>query len=115
MSITAFFAVCILSIDFMIYFFFKLVYGEKHRAKPRRLPSEYYSASSAYLVPARKDRPTRTGNILSMPPGKPQLSGAKALAEQRNAVTPSGDSAELAAHRRIVSLYAHAGSGRKAS
>ncbi|HKD52331.1 MAG TPA: hypothetical protein VKB90_16105, partial [Candidatus Acidoferrum sp.] len=33
-----FFALCILSIDFKICFFFKLVYGEKRRAKPRRLP-----------------------------------------------------------------------------
>ena len=41
-SITVFLALCILSIDFMIYFFFKLVYGEKRRAKPRRLPSQYY-------------------------------------------------------------------------
>lgn len=35
---SGFFALCILSIDFKIYFFFKLVYGEKRRAKPRRLP-----------------------------------------------------------------------------
>jgi len=43
MSLTVFFALCILGIDFMIYFFFKLVYGEKRRAKRRRLPPGYYN------------------------------------------------------------------------
>jgi len=47
MSLTVFFAFCILGIDFMIYFFFKLVYGEKRRAKRRRLPPGYYNDGSS--------------------------------------------------------------------
>jgi len=43
MSLTVFFALCILGADFLVYFFFKLVYGEKKRVGPRRLPSDYYS------------------------------------------------------------------------
>lgn len=46
MSLTIFLALCILSIDFLIYFFFKLTYAEKHRAKPRRLPREFYTDTS---------------------------------------------------------------------
>lgn len=113
MSITAFYAVCILSIDFLIYFFFKLVYGEKRRAKPRRLPPEYYNASSTHLFPAKKKRPTRTKNIVFLP-SRPQLSGATARVEQRNAATLPGNSAEMLAHRRIVSSFAQ-GPSRKAS
>lgn len=62
---------------------------------------------------SQKKRATRTKNIVSMPP-RPKLSGATAGVEQRNAATPPGDSAELLAHRRIVSLFAQ-GPGRKAS
>jgi hypothetical protein len=36
-SLTVFFALCVLGADFMIYFFFKLLYGEKYRTRPRRL------------------------------------------------------------------------------
>lgn len=56
MSLTAFFAVCILSIDFMIYFFFKLLYAEKKdRVVQRRLPPEYFGDGS--LATRRSKRP----------------------------------------------------------
>lgn len=58
MSLTVFLAFCVLGVDFMIYFFFKMVYGEKRRIRPRRLPPEYYSrkgqTSPLYLVPPRE-------------------------------------------------------------
>ena len=124
MSITAFFAVCILSIDFMIYFFFKLVYAEKRRAKPRRLPPEYYDdefsadcrseSSPAQLVPARKNRLARAMSVLSMPTPKVKLPDSTGR-KQRDNAAPSKNSTELLAHRRIISLFAHAGPGRKAS
>jgi hypothetical protein len=34
MSLTVFLALCVLGVDFLIYFFFKLVYGEKYRIRP---------------------------------------------------------------------------------
>ena len=81
MSITVFYALCILSIDFMIYFFFKLVYGEKRRAKPRRLPSEYYDGgsrtsrttkpSSLYLASKQKGQPPAANRVLTMADRRP--------------------------------------------
>jgi hypothetical protein len=47
MSLTVFLAMCVLGVDFLIYFFFKMVYGEKHRIRPRRLPPEYYKENAA--------------------------------------------------------------------
>jgi hypothetical protein len=65
MSLTVFLALCVLGVDFMIYFFFKIVYGEKHRIRPRRLPADYYrrkeQTSPLYLVPARKNRLAEAG------------------------------------------------------
>lgn len=125
MSITAFFAVCILSIDFMIYFFFKLVYAEKRRAKPRRLPPEYYDdefsacrrseSSPAQLVPARKKRLPRGMNVLSVPTPKVKLPGSMERKQQRDDAASPTNLAELLAYRRIVSLFAHASPDRKAS
>lgn len=66
MSLTVFFALCVLGADFMIYFLFKLLYSEKHRTRPRRLPREYYSkeekTSPVYRSPARKSHPDLLGN-----------------------------------------------------
>lgn len=81
MSLTAFFAVCILSIDFMIYFFFKLIYAEKKdRVVHRRLPPEYYSdvslasrrskGSSPYPVRAHKSQQPNAKRILTMAAGR---------------------------------------------
>lgn len=124
MSITAFFAVCILSIDFMIYFFFKLVYAEKHRAKPRRLPTQYYDdefsagcseSCPAQLVPARKNRLARAMNVLSMPTAKVKLPGSTERKQQQDDAASPRNSAELLAHRGIVSSHVRAGRDRKAS
>lgn len=67
MSLTVFLALCVLGADFMIYFFFKLLYSEKHRTRPRRLPREYYGkkeekTSPLYRSPARKSHPDPVGN-----------------------------------------------------
>lgn len=74
MSLTVFFAFCILGIDFMIYFFFKLVYGEKRRAKRRRLPPGYCNDGlperrlcSLCSVAARKSQAHATKRVLTMP------------------------------------------------
>ena len=77
MSLTVFFAVCILSIDFMIYFFFKLVYGEKRDGKRRRLPPGYYTddfpsnrrtlPSALHSDPAPKNKPDGPKRVLTMP------------------------------------------------
>ena len=126
MSITAFFAVCILGIDFMIYFFFKLLYPEKKgRVVRRRLPPEYYDdnswacreseSSPVELAPARKNRLPRAMNVLSMPAPKLEVPGVAARQQRRDDAALPKDSAELLAHRRIVSLFAHVGPNRKAS
>jgi hypothetical protein len=71
MSLTVFLAMCVLGVDFLIYFFFKLIYGEKRRVSSRRLPPEYYKknaeASSLYRVPARKDSLAGPARVVSMP------------------------------------------------
>ena len=36
MSLTVFLAICVLGFDFLLYFLFQLIYGEKHRNHPRR-------------------------------------------------------------------------------
>lgn len=41
-NVTVFFALCVLGADFIIYFFFKLLYGEKFQTRLRRLPREPY-------------------------------------------------------------------------
>lgn len=42
MSINVFLAFCVLGADFLIYFLFQLVDGEKRRTRRRRLPSDFY-------------------------------------------------------------------------
>jgi hypothetical protein len=37
MSLTVFLAICILSCDFLLYFLFQWVYGEKHKNHARRV------------------------------------------------------------------------------
>jgi hypothetical protein len=106
MSLTVFLAMCVLGVDFLIYFFFKLVYSEKHRLRPRRLPPEYYKenseASSLYRVPARKDRFPCPARVVSMPrpTGRPtpkRKSGDRA---------PHASFAEKLAYRRITVAFA---------
>lgn len=118
MSLTVFFALCILGIDFMIYFFFKLVYGEKHGVRSRRLPPGYYDdlsygrskgkSSPLYLVPARKNQSTDAKRILSMP--APNWKSTSDVERKRRVDDgPSGaQSTELLAYRRIASTFAHA-------
>jgi hypothetical protein len=113
MSMTVFFALCILGMDFLIYFFFKLVYGEKHRVQLRRLPAEYYndastasakdSPSPLYLVPARKNHPGKSKHTLSMP--APRLDHQASAVPKRPPYVgvPRRDVAELLAYRRITS------------
>lgn len=64
-SLTVFFALCVLGADFMIYLFFKLLYSEKYRTRPRRVPREYDSeeeqTSPLYRSPARKSHPDLVG------------------------------------------------------
>ena len=66
MSLTVFFALCVLGADFMIYFFFKLLYRERHRTRPRRLPREYYSkeekTSPLDRSPGRESHPDLVGD-----------------------------------------------------
>ena len=110
MSLTLFFALCILGIDFMIYFFFKLVYGEKRRVSPRRLPPEFYddlsyggrrNKSSLYLVPGRKEQPKSLKRILSMPtPKRKSIHGATGK-QPVNAGRSRTQSAEPLAYRHI--------------
>lgn len=79
MSLTVFLALCVLGADFMIYCFFKLLYSERRRTRPRRLPREYYSneekTSPLDRSPARKShaisratrfRPTGPPRIISI-------------------------------------------------
>ncbi|HET8922337.1 MAG TPA: hypothetical protein VFN26_04995 [Candidatus Acidoferrum sp.] len=77
MSLTVFLALCVLGVDIMIYFFFKLVYGERHRNRPRRSPPHFYSrpaqskrekmqTSSVYVVPAPKSRLSQAGRVIPM-------------------------------------------------
>jgi hypothetical protein len=39
MSLTAFLAFCILGCDFLLYFLFQWIYGEKRRERSRRIAS----------------------------------------------------------------------------
>ncbi|HVH70570.1 MAG TPA: hypothetical protein VNB49_05605 [Candidatus Dormibacteraeota bacterium] len=75
MSLTVFFAMCILGVDFLIYFFCKTLYTEKHRTRPRRLPAHYYSGEQQrfelYRAPARKAR-LSGGRVLSLPERSPK-------------------------------------------
>jgi hypothetical protein len=52
MSLSVFLAFCILGCDFLIYFLFQWIYGEKHRKHSRRLAArqEKRSALSAKEV-----------------------------------------------------------------
>ena len=118
MSLTVFFALCIISIDFMIYFFFKLLYGEKKkRVVRRRLPTEYYDesfsrsrsgkSSPLYEIPAHNNRPAAKKS-LSMPAPKPELPTTGARKERQEATPPRRNFPDLLAHRRIVLLCARA-------
>jgi hypothetical protein len=116
MSLTVFFALCILGIDFLIYFFFKLIYGEKHRAHPRRLPPEYYDdsysgrrksrSSSLYLVPGKKNDPGRAKGILSMPSPQLNRSGEGTRRRRQDAGVPPRNFAEMLAYRRATARFA---------
>jgi len=118
MSLTVFFALCILGMDFLIYFFFKLVYGEKRRVPPRRLPAEYYNDSSSvsgksassplHLVPARKPRLSQAKRILSMPAPKIDPRGNTEVKRLPDAGMLFRNFGELLAQRRIASSLAQA-------
>ena len=106
MSLTVFLAMCVLGVDFLIYFFFKLVYSEKHRLRPRRLPPEYYKenseASRLYRVPARKDRFPGPARVVSLtrPTGQPTPK------HKPHGRTSSASFAEQLAYRRIIATFA---------
>jgi hypothetical protein len=106
MSLTVFLAMCVLGVDFLIYFFFKLLYGEKHRIRPHRLPPEYYKknteASSLYRVPARKDSLQQSGRVVPMP--KPTADPAPK--RKPHAHASGANFAENLAYRRITVAFA---------
>jgi hypothetical protein len=97
---------CVLGVDFLIYFFFKLLYGEKRRISPRRLPPEYYKknaeASSLYRVPARKDSLAGPARVASMPRPNSQSAPKRKLRDQ----APRASFAEDLAYRRITVAFA---------
>jgi len=63
MSLTIFLALCILGLDFMIYFLFKLFFGDRRSLIARRVAAhrEAARAEAAGLIfaPARKSPPAR--------------------------------------------------------
>jgi hypothetical protein len=71
MSINVFLAVCVLGTDFLIYFLFQLVYGEKRRTRRRRLPSDFYRRSEKsfplYTVPAGKGQVRAAARVIKTP------------------------------------------------
>jgi hypothetical protein len=76
MSINVFLAFCVLGADFLIYFLFQLVYGEKRRTRRRRLPSDFYrrpeKSSSPYTVSARKGQVRAAARVIKMPGFSPR-------------------------------------------
>ena len=69
MSLTIFLALCILSLDFMIYFLFKLLYGDRRSFIARRVAAEREAARAEAggltYVPAKKIAPMRMRPNLS--------------------------------------------------
>ena len=108
MSYTVFFALCILGLDFLIYFFLKLTYGEKNRVARRHLPREYYSESHftapLYRVPTQKNRRSDTKRVI--PFGEPRRE--RATWRKPQARTANDNFAEQRAYRRIASSFAQA-------
>jgi hypothetical protein len=106
MSLTVFLAMCVLGVDFLIYFFFKLLYSEKHRIRPRRLPPEYYKenaeALSLYRVPARKHSLQQSGRVV--PIRKP--TGDPTIERKPRGHVSRASLAENLAYRRITVAFA---------
>jgi len=75
MSLTAFIAICILGLDFMIFVLFKWLYGEKNRNWFRRsAPRTAGSQTPLYYVSGR--RTSQTGvprTSLRTRPGRPHI------------------------------------------
>ena len=110
MSLTVFLAMCVLGVDFLIYFFFKLLYGEKRRISPRRLPPDYYKrkekTSSLYLVPARKNRLPGPGPVVSRPESTKLRGEPPRELRKESRRTPPTSIAENLAYRRITAAFA---------
>jgi hypothetical protein len=63
MSLTVFLALCILGLDFMTYFLFKLIYGDRRSVIARRVAAQRAAAraeaAGLTYVPAKKIAPLR--------------------------------------------------------
>lgn len=61
MSLTVFLALCILGLDFMIYFLFKLLYGDRRSLIARRVAAQREAAradaTGLVFIPAKKPAP----------------------------------------------------------
>ena len=77
MSLTIFFAICILGLDFMIFVLFKWLYGEKERNRLLRSARRTHTAGSqtpAYYVYGRGKSQTRMDRAsLRAIPGRPRI------------------------------------------
>jgi len=98
MSLTVFFAICILGCDFMIFVLFKWLYGDKRRKPSKRsalgkavMPSQ----SPLYYFPARR-QPQRnaTGKVIYGGFGRAELRGHGAAQRGELLLVARGNAAE---------------------
>ena len=93
MSLTIFLALCILSLDFMIYFLFKLLYGDRRSVIARRVAAQREAAraeaAGLIFVPAKKIVPLR------MEPN-PSAHARTSKTRPRKSVTSNSDTKRIA-------------------
>lgn len=81
MSLTIFLALSILGLDFMIYFLFKLLYGDRRSLIARRVAAEREAARAEagglFIVPAKKTAPSRQEPDRSLRPHASEHRAAK--------------------------------------
>jgi hypothetical protein len=86
MSLTIFLALCILSLDFMIYVLFKLLYGDRRSAITRRVAAQRKAAQAEaaglIFVPARKPAPPKPEPHQSSGSRVPDVQPRKTLASK---------------------------------
>ena len=63
MSFTVYFAIFILAFDFLLYFLFRWVYGEKHVTRRKRTPRPAHSHQDSALP----NSPSATPRAISLP------------------------------------------------
>jgi hypothetical protein len=84
MSLTIFLALCILSLDFMIYVLFKLLYGDRRSAIARRVAAQrkvaQAEAAGLIFVPAPKPAPPNPEPHQSSGSRVPNVRSRKTLA-----------------------------------